>query len=164
MFCGSTAPCGPTPNPHPYGRAESLPAPGSAAPRYPPNGEKYFQANMLFYLKKCLHILYSTPNRSKPILHIKVIFVNHLFFSHKNLHVRWMLQALNHTVFLFLNFKHCSEHVHLFQVKRGLRLGNMSRFKLQIMRLKLIVWKLILFGLHSPLIFINAVYLILTNQ
>ena len=40
----------------------------------------------------------------------------------------------------------------------------MRRSKLQTMRLKLGIWKLILFGLHSPLIFISVAYLILTSQ
>lgn len=153
-------------SPRPYRRAESLPASGSAAPRYPPNGKKYFQANMLFYLKKCLHTLYSTPNRSNPILHIKVIFVNHLFFffPQKSIHKMDAPSIKPHKMFLFLNFKHCLEDVHLFQVKRGLQVGNMSRSKLQTMGLKLGVWKLVPFGLHSPLIFISVAYLILTSQ
>lgn len=110
-------------SPCPYGRAEPLPASGSAALRYPPNGEKYFQANMLFYLKKCLHTLYSTPNRSNPIIHIKVIFVNHLFFFFSQKSIRKMdaPSIKPHKMFLFLNFKHCLEDVRLFQVKCRLR-------------------------------------------
>lgn len=109
-------------SPRPYGRAEPLPASGSAAPRYPPNGEKYFQANMLFYLKKCLHTLYSTPNRSNPIIHIKVIFVNHLFFfPQKSIRKMDAPSIKPHKMFLFLNFKHCLEDVRLFQVKCRLR-------------------------------------------
>ena len=165
VLCGSIAPCGPTPKPSSIRESRVSPCIWVSRTEIPTQWRKVLSSKYALLFEKMLtHFILHSKQIKAHSSHQGNICKSPVFFPQKSTRKMDAPSIKPHKMFLFLNFKHCSEHVHLFQVKCGLRLGNMSRFKLQIMRLKLRVWKLILFGLHSPLIFISVAYLILTNQ
>lgn len=164
-FCGSTAPRGPTPKPSSIRKSRISPCIWVSRTEIPTQWRKVLSSKYALLFEKMLtHFILQSKQIKAHSSHQGNICKSPIFFPQKSTHKMDAPSMKAHKMFLFLNFKPCSEHVHLFQVKCGLWLRNMSRSKLQIMRLQLRVWKLVLFGLHSPLIFINSAYLILTNQ
>lgn len=168
VFSGSTAPHGPTPKPSSIQESRVSPCIWVSCTEIPTQWKKVLSSKYALLFEKMLthFILHSKqikPHSSHQGNTYKSPFF-FFFFSQKSIHKMDAPSIKPHKMFLFLNFKHCLEDVHLFQVKRGLQVGNMSRSKLQTMGLKLGVWKLVPFGLHSPLIFISVAYLILASQ